>query len=142
MYYAEDFDPEQIFNMFFGGMGVNPGMRGGGFRAHHGGGGFSRARQQQQQQQQQQHHQAQDRSPAQAALMGFMQFLPVILLLFFSFFSASTPSYSLSKTSYYVDTMRTQRLDLPFFVKSRYEFERSHPRSSTTRLQVDRMASL
>jgi hypothetical protein len=50
-----------------------------GFRTHFGG---TAARRQQQQQQA-----APERTPTQTALMGLMQFLPVILLLLFSFFS-------------------------------------------------------
>ena len=55
------------------------------------------------QQQQQQQQAAPERTPTQAAMMGFLQFLPVILLLFFSFFSATSPNFSLAQTSYYVD---------------------------------------
>ena len=130
--YQEDFDPEQIFNMFFGGGFGHPHARV--FRTHFGGPGV-RQRQQQQQQQQAQQEQ---RSPGQAALMGIMQFMPVIILLLFSFFSATTPSYSLNQTSHYIDQILTDRLEIPYFVKSKYEFDRTHPRRSAARLQVER----
>ena len=136
--YQEDFDPEQIFNMFFGGGFGHPHARV--FRTHFGGPGV-RQRQQQQQQQQQQAQQEQ-RTPGQAALIGIMQFMPVILLLLFSFFSATTPSYSLNQTSHYTIEIITERLDIPFFVKSKYEFERTHPQGTTARFQVERQVGL
>ncbi|GAX85030.1 hypothetical protein CEUSTIGMA_g12450.t1 [Chlamydomonas eustigma] len=127
MYYQEDFDPEQIFNMFFGGM--HPHARG--FRTHFGG---TAARRQQQQQQQA----APERTPTQTAFMGIMQFLPVILLLLFSFFSSSGPTYSLSKSGSFMEQMKTDRLDIPFYVKNKYDFERTYPRRTSTRTQVER----
>ena len=131
--YQEDFDPDQIFNMFFGGGFGRPQAHV--FRTHFGPGFRHRQHQQQQQQQAQQEQQ---RSPAQATLMGIMQFMPVILLLLFSFFSATTPSYSLNQTSHYIDQVLTDRLQVPFFVKSKYEFERTYPRRSASRVQLER----
>ena len=32
----------------------------------------------------------------------------------------------------------TERLEVPFFVKTKYEFERTHPRRSSARMQVER----
>jgi hypothetical protein len=34
--------------------------------------------------------------------------------------------------------LHTERLEVPFFVKSKYEFERTYPRRTTARMQVER----
>ena len=89
-FHGQDVNPEDIFNMFFGG-GMPPGAGGQGFRVHTSGfgPGFSfggnpnmgRARAQQQQQHQRQ-QQAQDGGFGQ-----FLQFLPLLLIMLLSFFN-------------------------------------------------------
>jgi DnaJ family protein B protein 12 len=89
---GQEVNPEDIFNMFFGGGmpgGVHMNMGGmpGGFRVYstgfggmpRGGGFGQRHYQQQQQQQQQQHH--------QSGLNALFQILPVLLLFAMSFFN-------------------------------------------------------
>ncbi|KAG1655323.1 hypothetical protein FOA52_008235 [Chlamydomonas sp. UWO 241] len=131
MQFSEDFDADQIFNMFFGG-----GMQGQMFRAQFGaprrpqarqaapaGGGTAE----------------EARTPGHNVVAGLVQLLPVLLLLLLTLFSsASSPSYQLSQDSRYPARLRTQRLDVPYYVPSEYEFERSYPIRSSARTKLER----
>mmetsp|Transcript_26819 Transcript_26819/g.58485 ORF Transcript_26819/g.58485 Transcript_26819/m.58485 type:complete len:448 (-) Transcript_26819:459-1802(-) len=129
VYYADDFDPEEIFNMFFGGLNPNARM----FRAQFGGANMRRNAQQRQRQQQESYE-----SPRQA-LLGLLQFLPVVLLLLFTFFSStSAPAYSFSRDRGYIDAMKTDRLEVNFYVKNRHEWEKTYARGSYTRAKMER----
>jgi len=138
MYYSEDFDPEEIFNMFFGGL--NPHARV--FRTHFGGpprrnaGGAQQARQ------------GGGGGGGNAGgdpdltrmLMGLAQFLPILLIVIFSLFASSGRSpYSLTlDRNHYTELMSTGRLEVPFYVRSTQELERQYPRGTTSRVRLER----
>ncbi|KAG2437013.1 hypothetical protein HYH02_011444 [Chlamydomonas schloesseri] len=138
---GEDFDPEELFNMFFGGglgahafraqFGVPRQRRHGHGHAgghHHGGGqggggGAAAAADQQQ----------------RAAMLGLLQLMPILLILVFTFFQSSqSPPYSLVQESAYKVELLTQRLSIPFYVKSVPELERAYPAGSSARYRLER----
>lgn len=131
-YYADEIDPEEIFNMFFGTPFGGP--RHGGFshvyRAQQ-----ARARAQQQQHQQAQHEQ--QRSP----LSGLLHFAPVLILfIVFSLLSGSQePAYALAKDPHrFPAEVKTARLDLPFYVRAKEDLDRSFPKGSHARAKLER----
>ncbi|KAG2483613.1 hypothetical protein HYH03_017555 [Edaphochlamys debaryana] len=148
-YYAtvDDFDPEEIFNMFFGGafggphtfraqFGGIPRQRrhhghghghghNSGHHAAHGGGGGANA--------------AADQQNQRAAILGLLQLAPIALILLFTFFSTSqSPPYSLVQESGYKVELLTARLSVPFYVKSVAELERAYPVGSSARHRLER----
>lgn len=150
---GEEVSPEDIFNMFFNGMGpAGPGMRGGpGFRMYTAGpGGFNfnmgRPRQRQGQQQQQQRQQPN-------GVQTLFQLLPLVLLMLLSFFSfeSSDTSYSkgvstmnqyfsLTQQYPYVNQQHTRLVsvkDIPFYVTDK--FMRTYGRDRYSLGQVERM---
>ena len=110
----QEFDAEELFNMFFNGMA--PGMGGARvFRTNFGGGGFGGPRRAGQPPPQQQQPNF---------LSGIVQLLPLLLLMFFTFFGGGSQSYySLQRTRNYPNRQTTARLDVPYYVNS-YEFSR------------------
>ncbi|KAJ3237019.1 hypothetical protein HDU78_004283 [Chytriomyces hyalinus] len=121
---AHEVDPEEIFNMFFGQMAGN-GVR---FQTNFGGPGFNTRFQQQQQQARRQQQQQQQRNHPGGIPASLMQFLPVIVLMAFSFLSMLSGSSdpSLSETSYaweyggsYTMKRATQVHAVPYFVNPR-----------------------
>ncbi|KXZ45407.1 hypothetical protein GPECTOR_55g313 [Gonium pectorale] len=143
---ADEIDPEEIFNMFFGGAfgGASPfhaqfvRSRHHNQRRHHshqrhggdgggagGGGGATAAAAADQQQ--------------RAAMLGLLQLMPVLLILVFTFFQSSqSPPYSLVQESSYKVELLTTRLSIPFYVKSVAELERSYPTGSSARHRLER----
>ena len=124
-----EFDAEEIFNMFFNGMG--PGMAGGFgpgarvFRTHFGGPGFGGPRRQGQR------GTAAGQPPPepQARVMsGLFQMIPVLLLLlvngFGLFAGESVPPYSLYSSGSHRYPMKSPRTGYPFFVPDQNTFER------------------
>lgn len=139
-------NPEEIFNMFFGGgMGAGRGFGGPGFRVHTGGfgpgfgfqaGGMPRQQQTQQQQQE------------QGPIQRIMQFLPIFLFFLMSFFnmpdetasSTSISHFSLSKEPPFTNeryTSLTRVKDIPYFVNDK--FTRMFGRDRYQLAQVERM---
>lgn len=125
-----DFDPDEIFNMFFGG-GFAPG---GGFHTT----GFGpharvfRTRQGQRQQQEGQQQQQQ-----QSPMAGLAQLLPVILILLLTFFnSPAEPAYSLKRSHQFPDPMLTETHGVKYYVKLP-SFQKDHPTGSKERAQVE-----
>ena len=125
--YAEEFDPEELFNIFFGGLNPNARV----FRTHFGG---PPPRQRQQQQQQQ----APPRTPGQQLLTTLIQFLPVILLILFSLLSQQTPVYHHQRTTHYTYEIKTVRGDVSFWVHNQRDFENSYPAKTHQRFQLER----
>uniref|UniRef100_A0A061S2H6 DnaJ homolog subfamily B member 12 n=1 Tax=Tetraselmis sp. GSL018 TaxID=582737 RepID=A0A061S2H6_9CHLO len=122
----EDFDPEEIFNMFFGG-GFGQFGQTRMYRAHFGGFPQQRARQQQQQQQQVQPN----------PIAGLLQLLPVLLILLLTFFNGSNePVYSLEKTSQFPDQLTTAPHGIPYYVKLG-QFKKEYPKGSQNRANVE-----
>lgn len=148
---GQEVNPEDIFNMFFGGGGMpggvhmNMGGMPGGFRAYSTGfGGMPRQRPGQRQQQQQEQQQ-------QAGGLGqLMQLLPIILLFAMSFFNlpGETTSghtggshyFSLTHAKPYTNPLKTSLTkvkDIPFFVTDK--FLRTYARDRYQLSQVERM---
>lgn len=141
--------PEDIFNMFFGGMppgGMGGGFGGPGFRVYSTGNGFQfnnmggRPRQRGQQQQQQQ----QPINPFQQ----LMQFLPIIMIMVLSFLNFDGDSSAATTTQYFsltynpphvnpVKTRLTNVKDIPFYVSDK--FLRTYARDRYQLAQVERM---
>ena len=155
---GQEVNPEDIFNMFFGG-GMPGGMGGGGmggpgFRVYTSGMGpgfafggmhpnMQRARRQQQQQQQQQ-------AGSEGILGQLVQFLPLLMILFLSFFNMSGQSsggatggsryFSLTPVNPYVNPLHTKLStvkDIPYFVTD--QFVRTIGRDRYQLSQVERM---
>ncbi|GFR42871.1 hypothetical protein Agub_g3862 [Astrephomene gubernaculifera] len=138
---AEEFDPEEIFNMFFGGGFAGPhfraqfggvprqrrhqpqssqGANSGGHTSGNGGGGGAEQQQ-------------------RAAMLGLLQLMPIVLIVVFTFFQSSqSPPYSLVQDSSYRVELRTVRLSIPFYVKSVGELERSYPLGGGARHRLER----
>ncbi|KAL7490679.1 hypothetical protein ACHAWT_000240 [Skeletonema menzelii] len=155
---GQEVNPEDIFNMFFGG-GMPGGMGGGGmggpgFRVYTSGMGpgfafggmhpnMQRARRQQQQQQQQQ-------AGPEGILGQLVQFLPLLMILFLSFFNMPGQSsggatggsryFSLTPVNPYVNPLHTKLStvkDIPYFVTD--QFVRTIGRDRYQLSQVERM---
>ena len=156
---GQEVNPEDIFNMFFGG-GMPGGMGGGGmggpgFRVYTSGMGpgfafggmhpnMQRARRQQQQQQQQQ------QQGPEGILAQLVQFLPLLMILFLSFFNMPGQSsggatggsryFSLTAVNPYVNQLHTKLStvkDIPYFVTD--QFIRTIGRDRYQLSQVERM---
>lgn len=71
--------------------------------------------------------------------INFIQIMPVLLLIVFSWLSSSSkPGFSLTQDrTNYPDAMTTARLDVPFYVNSAKAFEASYPRGSTSRIHME-----
>ncbi|PWA35790.1 hypothetical protein CTI12_AA606190 [Artemisia annua] len=116
--YNGDVDAEEIFrNFFFGGMNPRATTQFTGFNFGNG----TRAR-----------TQTQTGNTNNGGdgfnIRALLQLLPVLLILYLSFFSSSNdPVYSLSRTYSYDHRLLTQK-GVPFFVKSR-NFEQAYPNS-------------
>lgn len=110
---GQEMNPDEIFNMFFGGMGGMGGMRGGpGFHAYTNGfggrgGGFG-----QQQQRQRARAGPREEPPAGAMLMQFLPFLIIMALSFLNFGGGGSSSYT--QNQYFSLTVRpfANRVDL------------------------------
>ncbi|KAI8466699.1 MAG: DnaJ-like protein [Monoraphidium minutum] len=116
-FYGDDIDPEEIFNMFFGAGAFGPQRA---YRSHFGNPRYAQRRQAPGQggaaasQEQQQ----------RGALLGLLQLLPVLLLVFMTLFSGSgDPAYALQRDAKYGHAFETSRLAVPFYVKSGPDFE-------------------
>jgi DnaJ family protein B protein 12 len=93
---GQEVNPEDIFNMFFGG-GMGGGMGGGGMHRGPGGvhfstnfGGMPRGFRQQQQRRGQQQHQQQQQEPEAPGLAGLIQLLPFLIIMLLSFFNMNS----------------------------------------------------
>lgn len=119
---ADDFDAQELFNMFFGG-GFG-GMHTRGFRTQFGGPPRRGA-------------------PAQNdqrsnSFFGLVQLLPIFFLLFVSFFnSSSEPPFRTAPEGSFRHRMDTSRLAVPFYVKSKVEFEQNYPQFSMNRRKLE-----
>ncbi|GIL51849.1 hypothetical protein Vafri_7770 [Volvox africanus] len=138
---GEELDPEEIFNMFFAGafgpntfraqFGGAPRQRrqhghnhAGSGRAHGAGQGGAAAGQEQQQ---------------RAAMLGLLQLVPILLFLVYTLFQSSqSPPFSLTQDSTYRTEVLTQRLSIPFYVKTVTDLEKSYPTTSDARLRLER----
>ncbi|KAK9834652.1 hypothetical protein WJX74_006707 [Apatococcus lobatus] len=130
-YGQADFDPDEIFNMFFGGGSF--GGRGPVFRANFGGGRPGMRAQQ-----------AGPREPVNP-MMQLAQLLPVILIMLLTFWgqTASQPAWSINQSSNYREQMVTSQYSIPYYVKlAPVEFEKKYPQGSRSRLQLEQEAEM
>lgn len=122
MYYSSsEIDPEEIFNMFFGG---NPFMASQSrvFRTHSG------FRPQQQGQAQ----------AVQNPLRAFIPLVPFFLIFVLNLFSRSgTSAFSLSQSKNYADQLRTLAHEVPYYVASHEIFAKAYPGGSRQRAQLE-----
>lgn len=104
------------------------------FRTHFGGPGFGAA-------------QRTGRPPTQteqqrSTIVGLLQLLPVLLLVFLTFFNGSSdPAFQLLRDAKYREKINTARLGVPFYVKGLSEFDAKYPPQSHSRLVVERQVS-
>jgi len=141
-------DPNDIFNMFFGG-GMPGGMHtngmGGGFRVYSNGfGGGQRPGQGQRQRGQ---GQAQEQQQQGGNGMQLLQMIPILLLFLFSIFSSGGETaqsenkyFKLYKQTPYHNPLQTRITtvkDIPFFVTDK--FMRTYARDRYQLAQVERM---
>ncbi|KIY98031.1 putative J domain-containing protein [Monoraphidium neglectum] len=122
-FYGEaDIDPEEIFNMFFGAGAFGPHRV---YRSHFGNPQFAQRR-------------ARTGAPPspqeqqRGAMLGLLQLLPVLLLVFMTLFSGSAdPAYSLQRDAKYTQGLATTRLQVPYYVKHVGEFEAKYGGTGT-----------
>lgn len=156
---GQEVNPEDIFNMFFGGgmpggAGGMGGMGGPGFRVYTSGmgpgfafGGMNPNMHQRRRQQQQ--HQQQQQQP-EGILGQLVQFLPLLMILFLSFFNMPGESsggatggsryFSLTPVNPYINPLHTKLSnvkDIPYFVTDK--FVRTIGRDRYQLSQVERM---
>jgi len=145
---GQEVSPEDLFNMFFGGMPGGGGARGfggpgvrmysSGFGPGSAAGGMPRRRGGQRQEE-----------PEQPGFMQFAQFLPIIMLFLLSFLNfpgdgssstGSNPYFSLAHSPPFVNPLKTeltQVKEIPYFVTDK--FMRTYYRDRFQRAQVERM---
>ncbi len=148
--FDEDIDPRELFNMFFGG-GMPGGVRfhtfgGNGFHTF-GGNGFhsQRARQQHRQRQNRSNNSSRRQSEpedlASAFARNLMQMIPILLFLFLWAFSpAPEVHYQLSPNSPnsgYRTQLQTKKLDVPYYVKSKAQFDKSFTPGTFNRKRME-----
>jgi len=122
-YNQEEFNAEELFNMFFGGGFPQRNMR-----MYRDGNTYYYERANRRRQEYQNRQQSRQETTGFAALI---QFLPLIVMLLFSVlgsFSYSDPVYSTMRHSPYNYQRSTNKIDVRYFVKS--DFDRSYPKGS------------
>jgi len=128
-HHAQEIDPEELFNMFFGGSPVfgnmytrgpssrqrraNASAHARGSSSDQGGGGFN--------------------------LAAIIQLLPVVFLVVFTLFgnSPQDPVYSLDMVGKYNARETTSMKGIDFYVKSHGAFSREYPKGTYARRRVD-----
>jgi len=114
--FEQEFDPEDIFNMFFGGMG-------GGTRVYTfgpGGGLYRRQRQHPAHRQYHQQHAQGDENSTAANYAVWIQLAPVLILFLMSALSAffaSDPVFNLYRENPYIIERQTTNLKVKYYVK-------------------------
>eukprot|EP00873_Tetraselmis_striata_P041288 jgi/Tetstr1/461552/TSEL_006658.t1 len=125
-----DFDPDEIFNMFFGG-GFAPGAfhtAGFGPQAR-----VFRTRQARQQQQGQGQQQQQQNNP----FANLIQLLPVLFIMLLTLFQGSSePAYSLQRSSKFPQQLVTETYGVTFYAKQP-GFDKEYPVGSRERVKVE-----
>lgn len=146
--FDDDIDPREIFNMFFG--GGMPGVRfhtfgGNGFHSH----GFHSSQQRARQQQRYRENrsdtsnrrQSEPEDLASAFTRNFMQMIPILLFLFLWAFSpAPEVHYQLfqdSPNSGYTTKLQTKKLEVPYYVKSKAQFDKSFTPGTFNRQRME-----
>lgn len=130
----EQFDPEEIFNMFFGqGFAGGQGMGGGHARMFRFGQGANR---------QQQRQRGGDGNGGGEQTGNFLQLLPILMLFLLSFFSFpqnETQTFSLHQTGSFGIARRTRTRgvvpDIPFFVETGFQSKYGRDRRTLTKVE-------
>eukprot|EP00897_Mesotaenium_endlicherianum_P009322 jgi/Mesen1/8418/ME000472S07784 len=143
MFYEDAFDPNDIFNAFFGGMGMNahhhhhshPNSRV--FRASFGGGGVGG-----QQQRAARHAHARGSGGGAAGgpnvnLLAIMQLIPILAIILYALMPAAEPAYKLQRQDPYLSEKRTSAYQVPYYVRSASEFDREYPLGSRARRSLE-----
>ena len=133
-YRQDDFDPDEIFNMFFGPGFARAGMGGPGVRMYTFGGGRGRRR-----------GGAQGGQQQQGGIFQLLQLLPIIMLFFLSFFSfpqgGREPLFSLHRTSSYPIGRSTKARNvisgIDYYVKR--DFKAHYGRDRRALAQIEQM---
>ncbi|XP_038710653.1 chaperone protein dnaJ 49-like [Tripterygium wilfordii] len=117
-FYDTDFDADEIFRNFFGGMAPATAQ----FRTFNFGGGMG--------------HRTGDQGSGGFNMRALIQLLPVILILLLNFLPSSEPIYSLSRVYPYEYKVTTERA-VNFYVKST-KFEQDYPLGTAERAKLER----
>lgn len=131
-----EIDPEELFNMFFGG---NPFMGNAFYRQGFGGGQPFAQRAAQRAAGQQQHaQQGGAGSAAHSPLLQLIQLMPLLLLLLFTFLSSrSQPAYSLQPNREYRTEFATSTYEVSFWVKDAQQHHKQYPAGSRERVRLE-----
>ncbi|CAI5461261.1 unnamed protein product [Closterium sp. Yama58-4] len=125
----DDFDPNDIFNSFFG---VHP-AHAQAFRAH--------MHQQRMHQRHQQQHRRQQQQEGQGGVtvnpIFLMQLLPIILFLAYNLLPSPDPLYRLRRDDVYSEQQVTRMLSVSYFVKTEPDFGTSYPVGSKDRIKIE-----
>lgn len=133
-YYADEIDPQEIFNMFFGGgFPMHPNGRV--YRTH-----FGNVRRRQYYPQAHNRDTQQQRNQSPPGIASLLQFVPVLFLLAFTFLGSPEPGapYSLSRDRVYRSEMKTQQYKVAFYVKDKNRFNHEYPPRSYHRGQIEK----
>ncbi|CAI5961240.1 unnamed protein product [Closterium sp. NIES-65] len=126
----DDFDPNDIFNAFFG---VHP-AHAQAFRAH-----MHQQRMHQRHQQQHRRQQQQEGQQGGATVnpIFLMQLLPIILFLAYNLLPSPEALYRLRRDDVYSEQHVTRVLSVPYFVKTEPDFATTYPAGSKDRIKIE-----
>jgi len=126
-FYANEIDPEELFNMFFGG----------GFPMH-GNGAFRHVRTRTFRRRNGSESPRRN-DPTSPTLTSLFSFLPLLLFFVLTFFAGGgdDPVFSLYKEYPFEHEMTTERHQIPFFVKSALKFDRAFPIGTRQRVMLE-----
>ncbi|GJP67304.1 hypothetical protein CLOP_g24137 [Closterium sp. NIES-67] len=123
----DDFDPNDIFNAFFG---VHP-AHAQAFRAH----------MHQQRMHRRQHHQHNNQQDGQARPsvnpIFLMQLLPLVLFIAYNLLPSPEALYRLRRDDVYSEEQVTKILSVPYFVKRDPDFATTYPAGSKERMKIE-----
>lgn len=130
--HAEEINPEEIFNAFFGNMmfGMGPMGMGQQFRQAH----TFRPRPRQQQQQ---------HAQGAPGLSGLINLLPLLVLLLVTFMShSSAPPVSLHNSREFQDVVYSSYRQVPFYVRNERQFEERYPMGGMERRKLEQQIEI
>ena len=135
--FGDDFDPAEIFNMFFnGGMGGMGGGFGPGFRVHSfGGNPYAQRRQHYTRQQQRPGASSAGVDDSATLVRNILHLLPLLLPILLYFLSPREELYSFVRTTELKDVLRTSRMNIPFYANQRAFDEKFSDASARRRIE-------
>lgn len=127
-FYADEINPEELFNMFFG--GGFPMQGNGVFTTHFRGHPLRRRNGS---------DAPRPHDPTSPSLSSLFSFLPLLLFFVLTFFAGSGDDqvFSLYKEYPFEHELITKRYEVPFFVKSKTRFERNFPVGTRQRMVME-----